>query len=118
MPEGLTELLVGLGDRYGERLPPIQITENGCSQDDRVVDGTVDNPGRIRYLEGHLHAVLEAIEAGVDVDGYFCWSLLDNFESAEGRPAVRPRPRRLRHPSPHPEVVVRLVPRRSRAVSG
>jgi beta-glucosidase len=84
VPEGLTELLVGLRDRYGERLPRIQITENGCSQDDRVVGGVVDDPGRIRYLEGHLAALLEAIGAGVVVDGYYCWTLLDNFEWAEG----------------------------------
>ncbi len=84
VPEGLTEVLVGLKDTYGERLPPIRITENGCSQDDEFVDGVVDDPRRISYLEGHLGALLAAIDAGVDIDGYYCWSLMDNFEWAEG----------------------------------
>ena len=84
VPEGLTELLVGLPATYGDRLPPIQITENGCSSDDRVVGGVVDDAARIRYLSDHVQAVADAVGKGVDVDGYFVWSLLDNFEWAEG----------------------------------
>ena len=83
-PEGLTEVLVQLRDRYGDRLPPVHVTESGCSTDDVVEDGTVHDEARIRYLDRHLEAVAAAIDAGVDVRGYFVWSLLDNFEWAEG----------------------------------
>ncbi|WP_091614360.1 GH1 family beta-glucosidase [Micromonospora mirobrigensis] len=84
-PDGLRELLVGLRDRYGDRLPPIQVTESGCAYDDVPdADGRVHDPERIAYLDGHLRAVREAIDAGVDVTGYFVWSLLDNWEWAEG----------------------------------
>ncbi|MEU6541073.1 GH1 family beta-glucosidase [Streptomyces sp. NPDC047000] len=78
VPEGLTELLTGFRDRYGDRLPPVVITENGCSGDG------LDDQDRIAYLDGHLRALHRALEAGVDVRGYFVWSLLDNFEWAEG----------------------------------
>ncbi|WP_407699614.1 GH1 family beta-glucosidase [Streptomyces ferrugineus] len=78
VPEGLTELLTGFRERYGDRLPPIVITENGCSYEG------VDDQQRIAYLDGHLRALHRAVEAGVDVRGYFVWSLLDNFEWAEG----------------------------------
>ncbi|AKZ55631.1 Thermostable beta-glucosidase B [Streptomyces ambofaciens ATCC 23877] len=78
VPEGLTELLTGLSDRYGDRLPPIVITENGCSYEG------LDDRDRIAYLDGHVRALHRALEAGVDVRGYFVWSLLDNFEWAEG----------------------------------
>jgi beta-glucosidase len=78
VPEGLTELLTGFRDRYGDRLPPIVITENGCSYEG------VDDQDRIAYLDAHVRALHRASEAGVDVRGYFVWSLLDNFEWAEG----------------------------------
>jgi beta-glucosidase len=78
VPEGLTELLTGFRDRYGDRLPPIVITENGCSYEG------LDDQDRIAYLDGHIRALHRAMEAGVDVRGYFVWSLLDNFEWAEG----------------------------------
>ncbi|WP_395108577.1 GH1 family beta-glucosidase [Actinomadura sp. SCN-SB] len=85
VPDGLRELLVALRDRYGEALPPIVITENGCSCDDAPDgEGRVADPDRIAYLDGHLRALREAMDAGVDVRGYFVWSLLDNFEWAEG----------------------------------
>jgi len=83
-PEGLTELLTGMRERYGEALPPIHVTESGCSTQDVLEGGAVHDEARIRYLDAHLGAVSEAIEAGVDVRGYFVWSLLDNFEWAEG----------------------------------
>ncbi|MFJ3901661.1 GH1 family beta-glucosidase [Streptomyces sp. NPDC090025] len=79
VPDGLTELLTGLKARYGADLPPVWITENGCSQP----EGSHD-PARIDYLAGHLGAVADAMAQGVDVRGYFTWSLLDNFEWAEG----------------------------------
>ncbi|MFJ4644377.1 GH1 family beta-glucosidase [Streptomyces bobili] len=78
VPEGLTELLTGFRERYGDRLPPVVITENGCSYPG------IDDQDRIAYLDGHLRALHRAVEAGVDVRGYFVWSLLDNFEWAEG----------------------------------
>jgi len=78
VPAGLTELLTGFHERYGDRLPPIVITENGCSYEG------LDDQSRISYLDGHIRALHEASEAGVDVRGYFVWSLLDNFEWAEG----------------------------------
>ncbi|MEU1417330.1 GH1 family beta-glucosidase [Streptomyces sp. NPDC005731] len=78
VPEALTELLAGFRERYGDRLPPVLITENGCSYQG------VDDQERIAYLDGHIRALHRAVEAGVDVRGYFVWSLLDNFEWAEG----------------------------------
>ncbi|WP_210589557.1 GH1 family beta-glucosidase [Streptomyces sp. GESEQ-35] len=78
VPEGLTELLTGFRERYGDRLPPVVITENGCSYEG------VDDQERIAYLDGHVRALHGALAAGVDVRGYFVWSLLDNFEWAEG----------------------------------
>jgi beta-glucosidase len=84
VPDGLTELLVAFKDRYGDALPPVWITENGCSQPDEMVDGVVDDQARISYLSSHIDAVAEAVAQGVDVRGYFTWSLLDNFEWAEG----------------------------------
>jgi beta-glucosidase len=81
-PGGLTELLLRLRSDY--RLPPLYITENGAAYPDRLVDGRVADADRIRYLQRHIAALADALEAGVDVRGYFVWSLLDNFEWAEG----------------------------------
>ncbi|MER6506833.1 GH1 family beta-glucosidase [Nonomuraea sp. NPDC001636] len=85
VPDGLRELLTGLKARYGSALPPIHVTENGCSQPDELTpQGTVEDQARIDYLRGHIDAVMAARAEGVDVRGYFVWSLLDNFEWAEG----------------------------------
>jgi beta-glucosidase len=81
-PEALRELLVSLDERY--KLPPVYITENGAAMADVVQDGMVDDEDRIDYYTGHLNAVNEAMESGVKVSGYFAWSLMDNFEWAEG----------------------------------
>lgn len=85
VPDGLRELLVTFKDRYPTTLPPLYITENGCSAEDVLTpDGKVLDPDRIDYLETHLQAVDTAVAQGVDVRGYFTWTLLDNFEWAEG----------------------------------
>jgi len=82
-PHGLTELLVRLKQDY-PNLPPIYITENGCAYDDPVIDGQCHDPRRIEYLDLHLRALKDAIDEGVDVRGYYQWSLMDNFEWAFG----------------------------------
>jgi beta-glucosidase len=83
-PAGLTRVLQWLRDTY-PMLPPIYITENGRACEDVVTSqGQVDDLDRVRYLDGHLRALSDAIDAGVDVRGYYCWSLMDNFEWAEG----------------------------------
>ncbi|WP_321868145.1 GH1 family beta-glucosidase [Paraburkholderia tropica] len=82
-PDGLRDLLIGF-DRTYENLPPIYITENGMASDDDVIGGEVVDSQRIAFLKRHLGAVDTAIKAGVDVRGYFVWSLLDNFEWAFG----------------------------------
>jgi beta-glucosidase len=77
VPNGLHETLTMLADRYD--LPPVYITEGGCSFHDEVHDQR-----RIDYLDGHLRAVHQAIRDGIDVRGYFVWSIVDNFEWAVG----------------------------------
>ena len=85
VPSALTELLVGLRDRYGAALPPMFITENGTSIPDVIdADGRVRDSFRIAYLDRHLRAIADAMAAGVDMRGYFCWTFTDNFEWAEG----------------------------------
>jgi beta-glucosidase len=83
----LEERLNGLRTNYPAI--PIYVTENGVAyRDEPSANGEVDDPARIAYLRDHLAAVGRAIEAGTDVRGYFCWSLMDNFEWAYG---YRPR---------------------------
>lgn len=81
-PPSLTELLVRLARDYP--VPPLTITENGGAFPDHMVDGVVSDVDRIDYLARHIDAVGEAMRQGVVVDGYFVWSLLDNFEWASG----------------------------------
>jgi beta-glucosidase len=84
-PDTFTDLLVALKKQYGDALPPIHITENGSAEHDTVSeDGAVHDTDRVAYLRGHLNALRAAIDAGVDVRGYYVWSLLDNFEWAFG----------------------------------
>ncbi len=82
-PDGLRTLLLRLSVDY-PNLPPLYITENGAAYDDEVVDGRVDDHDRWAYITAHIDAVAAAIEQGVDVRGYFVWSLLDNFEWSWG----------------------------------
>lgn len=81
-PQGLSELLLSLNQQY--LLPPILITENGAAMADVYAVGKVLDFDRVVYLQEHLQAVHYAIEQGVNVQGYFAWSLMDNFEWAEG----------------------------------
>lgn len=81
-PQGLTELLLKLHDEYD--LPPIFITENGMANPDQVVHGVIPDVARIDYVRHHLAALFQAMVKGVDVRGYFLWSLLDNFEWNSG----------------------------------
>ena len=76
VPDGLREILVDLHNRY--RMP-MYVTENGCAYEEWPED-----PHRVGYLSGHVEAVSAAIAEGADVRGYFTWSLMDNFEWAEG----------------------------------
>jgi beta-glucosidase/6-phospho-beta-glucosidase/beta-galactosidase len=82
-PSGLDELLLRLHRDYPSL--PLFVTENGAAFED-VPDGRglVPDRARIRFLDGHLRAAHRAIQGGVDLRGYFVWSLLDNFEWAEG----------------------------------
>lgn len=82
-PDGLRQQLLELKRDYGN--PPVFVTENGAAFADEVTPaGSVVDSARVRYLERHLAALHGALEAGADVRGYFVWSLLDNFEWAEG----------------------------------
>ena len=82
-PGALTDLLALVQAEYPG--VPLLVTENGAACADYVApDSAVRDPERIGYLDGHLRAVLRARDAGVDVRGYFVWSLLDNFEWAQG----------------------------------
>jgi beta-glucosidase len=86
-PDGLYDLLTALTREYGPL--PLYVTENGIAVNDRIgADGAVDDPQRIDFLRGHFAAAQRAIDDGVDLRGYFVWSLMDNFEWGFG---YRPR---------------------------
>ena len=81
-PDSLADLLLRLNRDYA--LPPVLITENGAAYQDQIVGGRVEDEERRHYIEQHLVAVADVIARGVNVQGYFVWSLMDNFEWAEG----------------------------------
>lgn len=82
-PEGLEELLLALRDEFPAQ--PLMITENGAAfADDVASDGAVHDAERVDYLQRHLTAAHRALAQGVDLRGYFVWSLLDNFEWGYG----------------------------------
>ncbi|MFC0350499.1 GH1 family beta-glucosidase [Undibacterium danionis] len=82
-PDGMRELLVRIKNDYPKI--PIFLTENGSSYDDKLeADGSVSDTRRRNYFIRHLDALKQARAEGVDVRGYFAWSLMDNFEWAEG----------------------------------
>ena len=80
---GLTQLLVRIHREYAPER--VVVTENGAAFDDTVSgDGHVHDPERISYLDAHVAAARDAVGRGVPLDGYLAWSLLDNFEWAQG----------------------------------
>lgn len=83
VPWGCRKLLEWINERYDK--PPIYITENGFACDDELENGEVDDSEtRLTYYRGYLGACHEAIQSGVDLRGYFAWSMFDNFEWAHG----------------------------------
>lgn len=83
-PHFLAESLRDYAERYGDALPPVYITEGGASFPDVVdAEGRVDDSARIEYLASHIAAAVGAAE-GVDLRGYFVWTLMDNWEWAAG----------------------------------
>jgi beta-glucosidase len=82
-PDGLVEMLADLRDHYGN--PPVYVTENGaCFADAAGADGRVDDRERIAFLRAHLAACHRALAQKANLRGYFAWTILDNFEWAEG----------------------------------
>lgn len=85
-PEGIYTILKQFAKYPG--IQKIIVTENGAAFSDKLENGTVHDPLRVKFYEDYLAQVLRAKQDGVPVEGYFCWSFLDNFEWAEG---FRPR---------------------------
>ena len=83
-PPGLTDTLLRVKERYGDI--PLYVTENGSAFYDppTAEGGAIEDPLRVDYLGTHLRAAARALEEGVDLRGYFVWSLLDNFEWNHG----------------------------------
>ena len=83
-PDGLTDSLKWVTERYGRI--PLYVTENGAAFYDppQAIDGRIDDPLRVAYYRSHLRAAHSALCQGVDLRGYFAWSLLDNYEWSLG----------------------------------
>ena len=81
-PDGLREVWSILQREYD--VPPLYISENGAAFRDTRVGDTVHDPDRVRFIQRHLQVIADMVESGIDVRGYICWTLLDNFEWAEG----------------------------------
>ncbi len=81
-PEGFYKVLTYITEKYGQ--VPIYITENGSCYNDEPDNGVVNDQGRIDYLQQHLISLNRSMNSGVNIKGYLTWSLLDNFEWAEG----------------------------------
>lgn len=81
-PDSLKSLLLSLHQQY--QLPPCYITENGAAYNHELENGQINDQPRINYVRSHLQAVAEAVKEGIEIRGYFAWSLMDNFEWAEG----------------------------------
>lgn len=82
-PQGLLHVLRGVVERYG--MQPVYITENGLYEHNAPpVDGLCDDPNRVAFLKDYIQAAAQAVDEGIDLRGYFVWSLMDNFEWSEG----------------------------------
>ena len=81
-PQGLTRVVENLQRQWP--LPPLWITENGAADNTGVVRGAVDDQMRCDYLQAHFAQLAELLRSGSDIRGYYLWSLLDNFEWAQG----------------------------------
>jgi len=82
-PQGLLDLLERIRRDYDD--PCIVITENGAAfRDNVIMDGVIQDDDRIKYLESHLEVVKKALSEGIKLEGYYIWSLVDNFEWAHG----------------------------------
>ncbi len=82
VPWGFRKLLIWIKDRYDN--PPVVITENGCAMHDHIEEGKVNDHHRVEYYRGYLTAAHQAIKEGVNLEAYFAWSFMDNFEWASG----------------------------------
>jgi beta-glucosidase len=82
VPWGFRKLLQWIDKRYDS--PDIYVTENGCATRDKIEKGRVNDGKRIAFLDGYLNAAHEALNSNIHLQGYFVWSLLDNFEWSEG----------------------------------
>ncbi|MGC8683825.1 MAG: family 1 glycosylhydrolase, partial [Athalassotoga sp.] len=81
-PEGFYKILKGVQDEYNPK--EVYVTENGAAFDDKVENNAVHDQKRIDYLKEHISQAHKAIGDGVKLKGYFVWSLMDNFEWAQG----------------------------------
>jgi len=82
-PDGLRRELLYVSQNYGS--PKLYVTENGCAVNDIPNEnGFVEDWSRIHYIKAHIHAMHQAIQQGADVQGYFVWSVFDNFEWERG----------------------------------
>ncbi len=81
-PWALEDLIIRLRHEYTDI--PIYITENGSAWDDQLIDGEINDIERIQYLEMHLKVVGRLNELGMNIKGYYAWSLIDNYEWAYG----------------------------------
>ena len=82
-PDGLRSFLVRLSKDYVGDLP-IYVTENGMAWDDKIENGAVYDPERMKFMFDHIDAIKAAVSEGANVKGFFYWSLLDNYEWAFG----------------------------------
>jgi beta-glucosidase len=80
--ESFSDILQRIHREYSPK--SIYITENGLAEIDECTNGHIDDQSRIDYLDAHISAALDAKEKGVPLDGYFVWSMMDNFEWAVG----------------------------------
>jgi beta-glucosidase len=81
-PESIYHILKKFNDY--KNIPQIIVTENGAAFEDQVTDGKVHDTRRLKYIQDHIYQILRAKKEGANVNGYFIWTLIDNFEWAEG----------------------------------